>query len=99
MALSVRSEPMALVSEWEQAEAELSTGWADARVLLRFEEPGRIDRVTALLAPLQPLRAGEAMINPKGTWHRGVVREPGSALFITSGFGTEHRPMDTSPAD
>jgi uncharacterized cupin superfamily protein len=46
-----------------------------------------------------PLRAGEAMINPKGTWHRGVVHEPGSALFITPGFGTEHRPMDTSPAD
>ncbi|HUY71751.1 MAG TPA: hypothetical protein VMV08_05880 [Gaiellaceae bacterium] len=54
---------MALVSEWEQAEAELSTEWADARVLLRFEEPGRIDRVTVLLAPLQPLRAGEATIS------------------------------------
>jgi quercetin dioxygenase-like cupin family protein len=46
-----------------------------------------------------PLRAGEAMINPKGVWHRGVVHEPGSALFITPGIGTEHRPLDTSAAD
>lgn len=46
-----------------------------------------------------PLRAGEAMINPKGIWHRGVVHEPGNALFITPGLGTEHRPLDTSPAD
>jgi len=46
-----------------------------------------------------PLRAGEAMINPKGVWHRGVVHEPGSALFITPGLGTEHRPLDTSAAD
>ena len=45
-----------------------------------------------------PLRAGEAMINPKGVWHRGVVHEPGSALFITPGIGTEHRPLDTSAA-
>jgi quercetin dioxygenase-like cupin family protein len=46
-----------------------------------------------------PLRAGEAMINPKGVWHRGVVHEPGNALFITPGIGTEHRPLDTSAAD
>ncbi|HUD69816.1 MAG TPA: cupin domain-containing protein [Acidimicrobiales bacterium] len=45
-----------------------------------------------------PLHAGEAMINPKGVWHRGVVHEPGSALFITPGIGTEHRPLDTSAA-
>jgi quercetin dioxygenase-like cupin family protein len=46
-----------------------------------------------------PVRAGEAMINPKGIWHRAVVHEPGKALFITPGLGTEHRPMDTSAAD
>jgi quercetin dioxygenase-like cupin family protein len=45
-----------------------------------------------------PLRAGEAMINSKGVWHRGVVHEPGNALFITPGIGTEHRPLDTSAA-
>ena len=44
------------------------------------------------------LHAGEAMINPKGEWHRGVMHEPGMALFITPGRGTEHRPLDTSTA-
>jgi len=39
-----------------------------------------------------PLLAGEAMVNPRGVWHRSVVHEPGMALFITPGRGTEHRP-------
>jgi mannose-6-phosphate isomerase-like protein (cupin superfamily) len=36
---------------------------------------------------------GQAVINPAGVWHRSVVHEPGQALFITPGRGTEHRPM------
>jgi len=36
---------------------------------------------------------GEAAVNPKGVWHRTVVHEPGAALFITPGMGTEHRPL------
>jgi hypothetical protein len=54
---------MALVSDWEQAEATLPAGWADARVLVKLEEPDRIERVTALLAPLQPLRSGEGTVS------------------------------------
>jgi quercetin dioxygenase-like cupin family protein len=38
------------------------------------------------------LRAGQAVINPRGVWHTVDVHEPGSALFITPGRGTEHRP-------
>jgi len=38
------------------------------------------------------LGAGEAMINPAGVWHTADVHEPGHALFITPGQGTEHRP-------
>jgi len=38
------------------------------------------------------LRAGQAVINPRGVWHTADVHEPGSALFITPGRGTEHRP-------
>jgi len=38
------------------------------------------------------LRAGQAAINPRGVWHTADVHEPGSALFITPGRGTEHRP-------
>ena len=38
------------------------------------------------------LRAGQAVINPRGVWHTADVHEPGEALFITPGRGTEHRP-------
>ncbi|HWE81385.1 MAG TPA: hypothetical protein VG265_07030 [Gaiellaceae bacterium] len=53
---------MALVGEWERAEAELPSGWVHARVLVRLEEAAKVDRVTSLLAPLQPLRAGEGLV-------------------------------------
>ena len=38
------------------------------------------------------LRPGHAVINPRGVWHTADVHEQGSALFITPGRGTEHRP-------
>lgn len=38
------------------------------------------------------LEAGQAAINPRGIWHTADVHEPGMALFITPGRGTEHRP-------
>jgi uncharacterized cupin superfamily protein len=38
------------------------------------------------------LHAGQAAINPAGVWHTTDVHEPGAALFITPGRGTEHRP-------
>jgi mannose-6-phosphate isomerase-like protein (cupin superfamily) len=39
------------------------------------------------------LEPGQALINPPGVWHRAVVHEPGTALFITPGRGTEARPL------
>jgi hypothetical protein len=62
---------MALVGDWERAEATLPAEWADARVLVLLEEPDRIDRVTALLAPLQPLRSGEATVSVQIARHGG----------------------------
>ena len=38
------------------------------------------------------LRAGEYAINPKGVWHTADVALSATALFITAGRGTEHRP-------
>jgi quercetin dioxygenase-like cupin family protein len=38
------------------------------------------------------LGPGDAVINPKGVWHTVDVVTPGSALFVTPGTGTEHRP-------
>ena len=39
-----------------------------------------------------PLRAGEYAINPRGVWHTADVAGHATALFITAGQGTEHRP-------
>jgi len=38
------------------------------------------------------MHAGEATVNPTNTWHTARVHEPGWALFITPGAGTEIRP-------
>ncbi len=38
------------------------------------------------------LKPGEAVINPRGVWHTADVDGEATALFITAGVGTEHRP-------
>lgn len=38
------------------------------------------------------LHAGEYAINPPGVWHTADVGAPATALFITAGKDTEHRP-------
>ena len=38
------------------------------------------------------LEAGDYAINPPGVWHIADVFEPATAIFITAGEGTEHRP-------
>jgi quercetin dioxygenase-like cupin family protein len=38
------------------------------------------------------LTAGDYAINPRGIWHTADVAGPATALFITAGRGTEHRP-------
>jgi len=38
------------------------------------------------------LAAGEYAINPPGTWHTADVDGSATAVFITAGLGTEHRP-------
>lgn len=41
---------------------------------------------------LVDLPAGRCVIVPKDTWHTADVIEPGAALFITEGAGTQNRP-------
>lgn len=36
---------------------------------------------------------GSFLIIPRGAWHRAETSEPSSALFITPGRGTQHRPV------
>lgn len=38
------------------------------------------------------LAAGEYAINPAGVWHTADVAESATAIFITAGEGTQHRP-------
>lgn len=55
-----------------------------AMVLHQEFPDGRRDEVA--LAP------GEYAINPPGVWHTADVAEAARALFITAGWGTQHRP-------
>ena len=38
------------------------------------------------------LGPGEYAVNPPGAWHTADVQGEATALFITAGLGTEHRP-------
>ena len=38
------------------------------------------------------LSAGEYAVNPPGTWHTADINGEASAVFITAGTGTQHRP-------
>lgn len=38
------------------------------------------------------LKAGEYAINGPGVWHTADVKGPTTAVFITAGLGTQHRP-------
>jgi mannose-6-phosphate isomerase-like protein (cupin superfamily) len=38
------------------------------------------------------INAGEYVVNPPGCWHTADVDGAATALFITAGLGTEHRP-------
>jgi quercetin dioxygenase-like cupin family protein len=56
---------------------------------------GRVDLIQQVGGADHTIRMlpGQAVINPAGVWHRSVVHEPGDALFVTPGLGTEHKPV------
>lgn len=45
------------------------------------------------------LKEGEYAINPKGVWHTSDCDAPCSAIFITPGRGTEHKPRVVDAED
>ena len=55
---------------------------------------GRVDLIQEIDGEerVVALTPGTAVINPRNVWHTANVHEPGDALFITPGRGTEHRP-------
>lgn len=42
------------------------------------------------------LEAGQAAINAPGVWHTADVDDHATALFVTAGLGTEHRPRQAA---
>ena len=57
---------------------------AGSMVLTQEWPDGRRETVT--------LNPGDYTINPPGVWHIADVIQPASAIFITAGEGTVHRP-------
>lgn len=41
------------------------------------------------------LLPGQYIVVPKDTWHTAKVKDPTSALFITWGFGTKHKKVES----
>jgi quercetin dioxygenase-like cupin family protein len=64
--------------------SELVICIAGAMVLTQEWPDGRRETIT--------LNPGDYAINPPGVWHIADVAEQATAIFITAGEGTEHRP-------
>lgn len=73
-------------SAWEMhpAGAEVVLCTAGTITLLQEQADGTVTNVR--------LGAGQYAINPPGVWHTADFEEPCTALFITAGAGTQHRP-------
>jgi quercetin dioxygenase-like cupin family protein len=83
-----------LVTMGRQSESWTSWERHPAGEELVLQLGGRVDLIQDLdgVEHRIELRAGDAVLNPRGVWHTADVHEPGDALFITPGEGTEHRP-------
>lgn len=51
-----------------------------------LDRPGEGARLT--------LTQGEAVVVPRGVWHRLLLRQPSALMFVTPGGGTRMRPVD-----
>jgi mannose-6-phosphate isomerase-like protein (cupin superfamily) len=73
-------------TSWEMHPAgdELVVCIAGSITLHQEHADGRREQVT--------LGSGDYAINPPGTWHTADVDGQATALFITAGMGTQHRP-------
>ena len=72
------------VWEMHPAGAEVVLCTAGEMTLRQEHADGSTGRVT--------IREGEYAINPPGTWHTADVSGSATAVFITAGMGTQHRP-------
>jgi hypothetical protein len=49
---------MSFVAQWNAIEGELPPNWSDAQLVVTVEHDGEVDRVAALLGPVNPGRSG-----------------------------------------
>jgi len=61
------------------------------RIDVISEEGG--DAVTVGAECVESLHPGQAVLVPRGVWHRVDVREPSRLIHITPGPGGGHRPL------
>lgn len=73
-------------TSWEMHPAgdEVVVCLAGEITLIQEFPGGATDRVT--------LRPHDYVVNPPGVWHTADVAGEATALFVTAGIGTEHRP-------
>ena len=73
-------------TSWEMHPAgdEVVLCLSGAMIIHQDHEDGRTE--TMLLGP------GDYAINPPGTWHTADISGEATALFITAGEGTQHKP-------
>jgi len=77
--------------------SESWTGWerhpvGDEAVICTAGEITLIQELPDGTTESVTLRPGDYAINPRGVWHTADVAGHATALFITAGLGTEHRP-------
>lgn len=69
---------------WEvHPEGEELVVCTDGAITLHQDAAGQVRTVV--------LRAGDAVVNPRGVWHTADVDEPCTCLFVTAGLGTVNR--------
>ena len=61
------------------------------RVDVILEDGG--DETTVGVPRVETLQPGEAVLVPRGVWHRVDVREPSHLVHVTPGPGGGHRPL------
>ncbi|MET0361651.1 MAG: cupin domain-containing protein [Sphingobium sp.] len=73
-------------TSWERHPAGDELVLCIAGSICLIQEDGQGARTEVTLGP------GDYAINPPGIWHTADVEDHATALFITAGLGTEHKP-------
>jgi hypothetical protein len=85
---------MRLATQWQRIQATLPDDWLEARLGFTVGNPQRLERAVALLAPLQPGRAGQELrfvVARRGGGHSPAALERALARLAQARIGGELR--------